>query len=498
MKNLLLSLALLVAVSVSAQPGLVNKSATGTNAPVVYFKGDDAYALRIVSYDLTGDNAANKLTLLAGTTRLPLLKAAATSASNLVFAKTGVTFASNDVLLAQNAAGTVVAATVQTNVYQTNKTITFQTLLGTNLAVGDKVRERLTVAYTVQSAASDSATVLFTDGVTGLAGSDIVVLDRGGAGFLTNTVSSVATANRFRYSLRDPAQTVAEIGDKVYYTVTNTTTTTGVTAFDGLSLNVATTNGFDAADIVLISTTRGLAAVRIIDTAGVSTTNITLTVAAGFATASGDRVTLLGGARTLIKPVKAGDATILLDALTAMANGTNIVVNPTSQTPWQNKLVSTNTVESTKSITLGHTFGVEVYPGQTLYEGSLTALTTTFAADNMDKAIVTDVATSIAAGDTVYISSATSGDTCIARVVAKTPEDFSMLSVTNSNVQLGAAMAAGDSVWLAGNTGTFIVGNASVSVQNAVGLWQAGRGSPASATLTTTNGLIRNITGEYK
>jgi hypothetical protein len=498
MKKLLLSLALLVAVSAWAQPGLVNQSATGTNNPVVYFPGSEAYALRVVSYDLTGSQAADKLTLKSGTTRLPLLKAATATSSNLVFAKTGVTFASNDVLLAQSAAGLVVAATVQTNVYQTNKTITFNNVLGTNLAVGDKIRERLTVPYTVQAVAGTAATVLFVDTVTGLAGNDILVLNQGGKGFLTNLVSSVATANRFRYSLRDPAETDAAIGDVVYYTKTNTTTIADVTAFDGLSLNVATTNGFTAADIVLISTTRGLQAIRTIDTGGVTLTNLTLTVAPGFATAAGDRVTVISGARTLIKPVVAGASSILLDALTAMADGTNIVVAPTGKTPWENKLVSTNSVESIKSITLDHTFGVAVYPGQLLYEASLTALTTTFAADQLDKAIVCDVATSIVADDTVYIFPASAVPICYKNTVAKTPEDFSMLSVTNSNVQLGAAMAAGDSVYLAGNTATFLVGAASVTAQNAVGLWQAGRGSPASATLTTTNGLIRNLTGEYK
>jgi hypothetical protein len=241
-----------------------------------------------------------------------------------------------------------------------------------------------------------------------------------------------------------------------------------------------------------------LAAVRVIDTAGVSTTNITLSVAPGFATAAGDRVTVISGARTLVKPLVTGASSILLDALTAMADGTNIVVAPTGQTPWLNKLVSTNTVESIKSITLDHTFGTPVYPGQVLYEASGTALTTTFAADQADKSFITDVATSIVAGDTVYILPASAVPICYSQIVAKTPEDYSMLSVTNSNTQLGVTMAAGDFVWLAGNTGTFIVGNASVNVQNATGLWQAGRGSPASATLTTTNGLIRNITGEYK
>jgi hypothetical protein len=497
MKNLLLSLALLVAVSVSAQPGLVNQSSTGTNNPVVYFSGSEAYNNRIVSYDLTGSQGADKLTLKSGTTRLPLLKSATSTSSNLVFAKTGVTFSSNDVLLVQGAAGAVGAATVQTNVYQTNKTITVQNVIGTNLAVGDKVRERLTVPYTVQAVASDSATVLFVDSVTGLAGSDIVVLNQGGKGLLTNTVSSVATADRFRYSLRDLAETPAAIGDSVYYTKTNTTTIADITAYDGLSLCVATTNGFDAADIVLISTTRGLSAVRIIDTSGVSTTNITLTVAPGFATAVGDRVTVISGARTLVKPVKAGDSTILLDALTAMGDGTNIVVNPTGQSPWQNKLVSTNTVESTKSITLGHTFGVAVYPGQVLYEASATALTTTFAANALDKSFICDVATSIAAADTVYIFPVTAEPACFSGTVTVTPANYEMLSVTNSGAN-GVTLVAGDSVYLAGNTGTFIVGAASVTAQNSAGIWQAAKGAPVSATLTTTNGLIRNITGEYK
>jgi hypothetical protein len=154
--------------------------------------------------------------------------------------------------------------------------------------------------------------------------------------------------------------------------------------------------------------------------------------------------------------------------------------------------------ESTKTITLAHTFGVAVYPGQVLYEASLTALTTTFAANALDKSFVCDVATSIAAADTVYLFPVTGEPACFQGTVAVTPDDFAMLSVTNSNVQLGAAMAAGDFVYLAGGAGNFLVGAASVTAQNASGLWQAQRGAPVSATLTTSAGLLRNITGEYK
>jgi hypothetical protein len=208
--------------------------------------------------------------------------------------------------------------------------------------------------------------------------------------------------------------------------------------------------------------------------------------------------TVIAGARTLVKPLRAGDSTILLDALTAMGDETNIVVAPTGLSPWQNKIVSSNSVESIKSITTDHVWDVAVYPGQVLYEASSTVLTTTFTADNMSKSLTTDVATSIVAGDTVYILPVSAEPACFARVVAKTPENLEMLSVTNSNVQLGVALDAGDSVWLAGNTGTFLVGAANVTAQNSAGMWQAIKGAPASATLTTTNGLIRNITGDYK
>lgn len=491
--KLLLSLALLVAACATAAEGYVLKSASGTTNATVYFPAGTA-TFRLVSLDVTADNATNTLLLAAGTTSANVIKTALSTATNVVCEK--CTLASNDVVLFQNAAETVTAGTVWTNTLSTNKQIALQAMLGTNLAVEDVLRERLTTAYTVATAAAADATTYYVDATTGLAGGDIVVLYRNGLPYTSQTLDSTASVTNKRAALVTPVVHPVTIGDAIYErNGAVSTNVIGTTAYNGLSLCVAGTNGFAAADRVLIETVGGNRAVRTIDTDGTGTTNITLTVAPGFAVVSGDSVTLLTSQDyAAVWSAAAGDSSLLIDVATGLTNRDELVVVSTGYAPWRVKINGTPASETAKTIVVNSTFGVAVAAGEVLYEASQTACALTFTAASTAQSVICDVSTGLAAADRVILFPASGG--LFENTVAAAGVDYP-ISTVSFTAATGAALAAGDSVWLLGTATSFPIGAATVR-RDSSAIWTALRGRPVRAVLTGAAACsINNLTGVY-
>jgi hypothetical protein len=489
---LLLSLALLVAASASAVEGFVLRSATAQTNPAVYFPA----ALRgakIVSFDATGVEAADKLSFAAGTIRYTALKATAAADTNIVFLKN--TLASNDVMLVQNSTGLVVAATGYKNTLSTNKFVALRRDIGTNLAVGQIVRERLTTAYTLQGAADANDTVYYFANTNNLDVGDFLVLYRSGNAYSTSSVASLTLVTNGRVQLKAAAPLPVAAAASVYAVLTNRATVNGAHADDDETIRVTTTNGFAVGDLVLVETAGGNRFQGEIDTAGVTLTNLTLVDAAGFTLATGDVIYALSSTvATTVYPEDRGATSVLVTATNGLVANTKLLFVPTAGTAWRGEVNGTPALEIAGAVTASITFGAASAIGDIVYEASGTALTTTFAAASADRSLILSAATGLVAGDPVIIF--TGNGPVFDNTVSVAGADYALTTMSFAGA-LGIVLAAGDYAWLLGSATDFTIGAATVSRDNASGLWGAGGGVPVRARLTSTNGTIHNITSFY-
>jgi len=480
----------LVSGIASAAEGYVSKTATGSNSAEVFFPAGNL-PMRVISINCTSDTNGGKLTLQSGTVGYTVAKAAASSVTNLVLFKTAL--ASNDSVLLQNAAETNKRLTVTNNSVVTNKYITLRNVLGTNLAVGDVLNERLTVAYTLQAPVAADGTSFLLDTTNGIVSGDVLLLQRPGQLALSKaTLDVVSSATNKLATLKTPVVHPVTIGDVVYEQMTNHAAVAATIAYNAVSIHVTSTNGFANGDLVYIRS-GGNTAVRTIAT--VATTNITLTVAAGFALAANDDINCLTSTTyAAIYPALEGDRTLVLNVATGLASNDVVVVASTGYAPWSANLSGVPSSTKIYTVTTTGAFGVAAPAGSVLHELSATTCTLALAAAAADFAVVANVATSLAAGDVVAITPATGG--VFENIVNAAGTDYA-LSTVSFSATLGAAMAAGDSVYVLGNTATLPIGNATVR-EDSESIFAVDRGRPLRAYLTGSNACtINNITVVY-
>jgi hypothetical protein len=429
----------------------------------------------------------------AGTSSAGVLTAAAANSSTLVVDKT--TYTTNDILLLQNTAETVLPVTVSYNTITTNKLITFHNPIGTNLAVGDVLRERGTQAYKIIAPAAAAATSILVDRTNGLAANDLLVLHPRGGGNLTNVVlTGGASASRKTVNLKVPVLKPVTIGDAVYEQLTNYCLMLGTNAVDGVNLHAGPTNNFAAAELVLVDDNVGNLFIGTI--ASVTATNVELAVAPGFALAVGCRITKLHATSyTATLPADVGDKSLVLSASTALAANDVLVIASTGFQPWLSVMNGAAVSKTVYTLTLANAFLVPVDIGDEIYEASLTTLTTTWAATATSSSVICNVATGVAAHDQVYIIPASGG--CFMRQAAAAAVDYPLSTLTLSG-QIGLIMSVGNQAWLMGSETVFTVGNATVR-RDSTALYAADQGRPVRVRQSGAAACaINSVTGIYQ
>lgn len=167
----------------------VGSNASGSTNAEVPLVAKAGKTLRLVSLDATSDKAASVATWFRADGALATVAlAAADDATNLLCYASGL--ASNDVVLLQNAAGTITERTVWGRVDTTNHWLLLRSALGTNQAVGDPVYEMATNNTTIATEAdiATNATGLHVSSTNGFAADDVILITS-----VTNATSILRT-----------------------------------------------------------------------------------------------------------------------------------------------------------------------------------------------------------------------------------------------------------------------------------------------------------------
>lgn len=488
MKSLLLSFALLAGMSVRAAEGYVTKSASGTTSATVLFPAGPP--LRITAYDVTADNATNRLIFQSGTVGATVAKAAASSATSVTFLKT--TFVTNNQVFFQDASENTAVGIVATNGTVTNKLISLANAIGTNLAAGDAVAKILSAPYRV-IARTPSGTGCFVDNLAGIAAADVLVLDRGPSLPLTSdAVNGVATNGRSYVTLKTRAARDVTAGDAVYEQLTNKTVTLAGTVGTN-TLTVNTTNGIVANGLILHETALGSVTVYTV-TNFTGTTNLLITPPLVEASTVNDYVFVLHPTSyTATLPARAGDPSLVLSAATALASNDVIVVKSTGAATWRANLAATPASTNIYTLDLLSGFGVASDVPHVVYK-TTNSTTTVLAASRNDFTVVTSIGTNFAAGERLLITPASGG--LFQNSVLGTPQDYALTTI-GFTAQTGVALAVGDSVYLLGTTNNTLVGAATLRGDGQA-LYSVERGKPLKVMITGAAACsLNSVTGKY-
>lgn len=479
--------------SARAVEGALTLSASGTTSAAVNFPGG-THPLKITQYDVTSDAAAGTLKFHSGTAGFTVLKAAASNTRGCLTGKS--TLASNDVVLLQNAAETVVLCQVSTNIVTTNKLVMLQNPLGTNLAVGDTVKTRLTSAFRLIAPAAANSLAYLVDNVTGLSQDDRLVLDRGaGLPLLSDTVDTAVTNTARKFiTLKTPVVQPVTIGDVVYEVVlagpllcslaTNATAT---------EIQMTNTGTLADGDKVLILCASGDRAIKTITTV-TTDSKLLLSATTGIPVALYDKIYPLNAtAYTAILPASPGDNSMVLSAATTLVSGDTIAVASAGNQPWISALSAAAATTNIYTLTMATGFGVAALPNAAIYKTTNT-YTTILTASAADSSIVLDTATNLSAATPVIVLPASGG--VFANTLGASGTDYAVSSLGFTNT-LGLALASGDSVWLMGTTNSTVVGAATLR-QSGAALQSFDQGRPVRAVITGTSACsINSITGDY-
>lgn len=488
MKSLLLSFALLAGMSVRAAEGYVTKSASGTTSATVLFPAGPP--LRITAYDVTADNATNRLIFQNGTVGATVAKAAASSATSVTFLKT--TFVTNNQVFFQDASENTAVGIVATNGTVTNKLITLANVIGTNLAAGDAVAKILSAPYRV-IARTPSGTLHFVDNLTGIDATDLLVLDRGPSLPLkADTVSGVATNVRSYITLKTRVAQDVTAGDAVYEQLTNKTVTLAGTVGTN-TLTVNTTNGIPANTVILHETALGAVTVYTV-TNFTGTTNLLITPPLVEASTVSDYVFILHPTSyTATLPARAGDPSLVLSAATTLASNDVVVVKSTGAAIWRANLAATPANTNIYTVDFDNGFGVATDLPHVIYK-STNSTTTVLAANRTEFTVVTTIGTNFAAGERLLISPVSGGR--FDNYVLGTPADYALTTV-GFTAQTGVALAVGDSVYLLGTTNSTLVGAATLRADGTA-LYSVERGKPLKVMITGAAACsLNSVTGKY-
>lgn len=489
MNRILLTLSsLCAALAVQAAPGdYLSKSATGTTTASVYFPAGTP--LRVIAYDVTADNATNRVAFYPGTTKATLAKPATVSDTTLIFNSTA--FTTNDVIFFQDATNGVAIATVSTNGNATNKTIVFANPIGTNLAIGDTMSERVeTAAYALTRHAAANATVYYFDNIAALDTNVVLLLDRGsGAALKTATISTVVATTNNLVKVTSALPAVAA-STTVYRQQTNVAARfTVAAAATDTAIYLRATNGMAVGTNLLVETTTGQKQIVAIDS--LSGTNVTLAAGLSFAVTANDYVRVLGYSTTTKILGDAGDDSLILVATNGFSVGDYLVTGTTP--PFRTRMAALASKTNQYAVTVASTFGAAADPPATIYK-----LTNTFtlilAAAEADNSVVADVSTGLASGEKVIISPASGG--VFENTVLGTPAS-KILTTIKFVATPALSLAAGDRAWLRGTAQTTVVGNATLRREGEA-LFGVGGNLPLQVNITGAAACsINSVTVKY-
>jgi hypothetical protein len=433
----IIAAALLRAVFTSAVAGdLESTNTSGSTAATVAFRARPA-GFSLVNLDVTSDKAASLVTWRKAVNQSRAAAPAANSVTNITVR--GSVLASNDVVLIENAAGTIVQKTVWGRTQTTNLTVTLDNVIGTNLAAGDTFARALTTKFTLQyPVTATNVTALIVDSTNALAPGTPLFAAVGSAltyGLVTNVtqvLDYVLPTTAVPSDLAD--------GSLVYVLQTNRAILAGTNSGTTTNLHVATTNGFAPAAAVLFETAAGRRTVRTVH--DVTTTNISVTAAIGADGAIGDIVYLINNITTNIAPVTAGAAALHLGRTNGTSPRATLVGVPTGRDPWRITATANATASTLKTINLmGPTWSI-LGAGTEFYKLTNT-YTAVLAQTATDRSIVLTATNGLTAGVRIIISPATGGQFLNTyRLTA--PEVFNTISLTATN---GLAISAGDGIF---------------------------------------------------
>jgi hypothetical protein len=312
MKKTFYALCLLASAlcALSAPEEFVTKTASGTTSATVYFEpGPQSAALTVA--DVTSDKAASVLSWRTGTNQLTILKAVPATAVSNIFTTVGYGFNINSNLLSVTAAGVMTTHLAGTNKLYTNSLVTLENPIGTNLAVGDPVRERMSTYFAVSSTASSNEMVLATPG-TFAPGDKILMVGR---------PDQLEAQNVFTYATNSGAYTLIVTNGYAFtpqfvYTLT-TNLYTNVFAVTATASSLIVSNragGLAAADHLLFLPATGGAFVKQISTVSAySYMEQWIGAATGVALAVDDRLFMLSTA--VNTPVGAATLRLMADTV---------------------------------------------------------------------------------------------------------------------------------------------------------------------------------------
>jgi len=307
MKNLpIISLALLVAgVAVAInQEGLVSRGpVAGTTSATVHFPSG-AHQGRVVLLDATSDKASSVAAFYTGTNNTVLYSAAVANDTNLITYGTALVAA--NIILVENSSSQVTNQTVATVTAVTNKVITFDTTLNTNLASGDLALKRLSTPYVLWGDASASATNYTISLTNGLSPADLVVAQSRGLAWV-GTVYSVASN---RLNLDQTLGIALTAYDTTFYKLTNLYTVQATTAGTSSQVRFDNSTNLTGGDVLLVAPTSGGFFLKtFVSSENLILNTVALTTSVGIAMTAGDRLS----ARSLIQSTPVGATTLRRD-----------------------------------------------------------------------------------------------------------------------------------------------------------------------------------------
>lgn len=481
MKTIVTVIAVLaLAQMAGAAEGLVAKSASGTSSATVYFSGGPREA-RVVSLDVTSDAAASTAKWYIGTASSTVAIAAAAGATNVTVYR-GYGFASNNIVLAQTVGEVVTNLTVWGRTPATNATLLLDNPLGTNLAVGDLIRKRGATAYTIQAHAGATDTVYFVNSTNGIAANDVLVAELPSLCY-TGSISALQNVTNYSVPLRGAAQSIVGTTRTVYERLTNYAALLADSG-DGVTLHVATTNGFGVGSNVVVLTAGGDVKVDVVDS--ISTTNMVLAGGISFRLSAGDRVWLLAANTALVRfPVAVGDRAVVVSTTNGFATDDILVFSPATGAPWLDRVGGAATPTAVANVTLAAPFGGALPVGTRLYKLT-NSHPVVIAADRTSVSVTTANATNLTAGDVLIITPATGGAfKNVFRASATTLLD--RINFTGANL---LPLAVGDHLFLRGETNSIPVGATTLRQQGSIFTLPAGR--PAQLILSGTSSCAIN------
>jgi hypothetical protein len=485
-RTLSIFVSLCTALVVQAAPGdTVTKANTGTTSTQTIFASG---AKEITQFDATGSDATNRLYFFPGTSRVSNRRTQVANTTNIILPY--VTWNTNDVLLFENSAGALTNKTITIRAYTTNKLVTLGGPIGTNLAVGDTMKERLTgIVYRPITMQASDVTTLRLNNTTGLADSDVLLLDNGaGQTLKTATISSIAT-NAYVYTPLNTAVRVPLAAGTILHRQQTNAPALIITNLpaSATDLKLSATNGMDVGTNLLFLGP-GIAEIQIIDS--ISRTNVTLVGATTYAHTTNSRVYVLGAERTIILPVNAGDSSLILSASTGLAS--NDVVAIATTPPFVSRigaLPATNLY----AVAVSAAFSTVINPSSAIYKLTNT-LTLAFAADHQDQRVIVNASTGLTPGDPVILLPATGG---VFANTALSPIQDDILTTLTFASAVGLALTLNEGVWLEGSSVNTLIGNANVARQGAPLYASPGRGPLRVWLSGGASCSINSVTAKY-